>query len=403
MPVRLEAVPAGATLPAPPRWLIWLLLYFCLTTISAVLTLLLWPQGVPASGARFWLILWGAPTFIWLLLFGARIHQYDEQINYAQLRNQLREDRLASETQRGQRAIGVIASVYETAMGNADLDTQLIHGGDGFRLVVPPGGTDAVRCTTLPDTLCARVDTESSVEALLEHLLTRLREALHAIPKKTAVHVRLQADVGMDGAELEAAWHQASRTLLPEVASLRLVEPSTGLLVLDQWLDAGESESSASALLAIGLQLRPTPYDDHGEAAAAVLCHLGRSRDGSRIADLHRPVALDESNLQPKFSEALLWGTQEAQSFDASWTSGIEPAFLNNMKSTINASHFGEARSEETLHFDLNAALGQTGFAAGWLALATAIERCCKEVAPQLIAAGENGHHRFLVISPVRG
>ncbi|KAF7961701.1 hypothetical protein AWV80_02485 [Cupriavidus sp. UYMU48A] len=296
--------------------MVWLLLFFILTTVGVVLTLLLWPRGMPTAGARFWLILVGVPTLAWALAFGFRLHAYDEQLNYASLRNQLREERLASETRRGQRPISVIASLYETAMGNADMDAQLFHGGDGFRLIVPPGGTDAVRCSTLPDGLRGTDATSSPAAALLEHLLRRLSDGLQAIPKNAPVHVWLQADAGMDDAALEAAWNQASKDLLPRVASLRLMEPSTGVLILDQWLDAANPELGQGFLLAVALRLCQTPVDQDGEAAAAVLCHLGPNH-AARIAEIHRPVGFDPSNLQAKLAEALLWGTHDAQSFDA--------------------------------------------------------------------------------------
>lgn len=401
MPVRLEAVPAGVSMPPSPRWMVWLLLYFVLTTAGVVLTLLLWPKGVPTTGVRFWLILLGAPTLAWSLLFGFRLHVYDEQVNYASLRNQLREERLASETRRGQRAISVVASVYETALGSDDIGTKLINGGDGFRLVVPSGSTDAVRCAPLPDSLRSTDDASLSTTALIAHLLRRLSDALHTLPKGAPVHVWLQADVGIDDAALEAAWHEASKERLPKVASLRLMEPSTGVLLLDQWLDGVNSDLEHGILLVVALQLRQTPADQEGEAAAVVLCHLGL-RHAARVTDIHRPVALDPDNYQPQYAEALLWGNHDAQSFDALWTSGLEPAFLNTMKSAIDASQFGETRSEGSQQFDLDAALGQTGVAAGWLGIAAAVERCHKEAAPQLVTTNESGYHRLLVISPVQ-
>lgn len=399
MPVRLQAVPAGVPMPTPPRRMVWLLLFFILTTVGVVLTLLLWPKGMPTSGARFWLILLGVPPLIWALLFGFRLHAFDEQLNYAILRNQLREERLASETRRGQRAISVIASLYETAMGNADMDVRLTNGGDGFRLIVPPEGTEAVRCSTLPKSLRGTDLTSTLVVALLEHLLRRMSDDLQAIPKNAPVHVWLQIDAGIDDAALEAAWHDASKDLLPKVASLRLMKPSTGVFILDQWLDAADSELGRGVLLAVALQLRQTPVDQEGEAVAAVLCHLGPNH-AARLADIHRPVAFDPSNLQAQYAEALLWGAHDAQSFDALWTSGFEPEFLNSMKSVIDASQFGEARTEGHQQFNLDTALGQTGVASGWLGVAAAIERCRREIAPQLVATSENGYHRMLVISP---
>lgn len=399
MPVRLEAVPAGVSLPAPPRWIVWLLLLFILITVNAVLTLWLWPKGMPTSGARFWLVLLGVPTLVWALVFGFRLHVYDEQLNYANLRNRLREERLASETRRGQLAIGVIASLYETAMGNAGMDAQLINGGDGLRLRVPPGGTDAVRCSTLPDGLRGTDSTFPPVAALLEHLLQRLSADLEAMPKHAPLHVWLQVDAGIDDAALQAAWQQASKALPREVASLRLMEPATGVFVVDQWLDGAHAELGHGVLLVVALQLRQAPAEEDGEAAAAVLFHLGPNH-AVRLADIHRPVALDPGNLRTQYAEALRWGAHDAQSFDAAWTSGFAPAFLDSMKSVMDASRLGEARSEGRRQFNLDAALGRTGVAAGWLGVAAAIERCRKEAAPQLLATGENDHHRMLVIAP---
>lgn len=403
MAVRLDAVPAAIPLPRPPRPIVWLLLLGCIVGGGAALALFFWPKGTPASGARFWLRVLGWPLLGWVLLLGLRVHIYDQQLNYARDRNRRRELRLAAETQRGQRPLMVHAVAYECALGGADLDSKLANDGDGMQPVRAPGSEDPVRCSMLPPALRGPAIDAESITSLISHTLKRIGAQLEAVPPHVPVHVRLQADVGIEAAMIEQIWQTAATPYLPSRASLDILDPSAGLLVLDQWLDTADTDRARGMLLIVALQLHPSPAQDTGEAAVALLVTSRNGYDPSAVrAILHRPVETGEPDVTARLADTLLWGDCPPGEIEAVWTSGFGDQYPNEITAAIDDAEVGASVDEGAEHFDLDKALGDTGAAAGWLAVAAAIERCCKEKRPQLVTASESGHKRLLVIAPTQ-
>ena len=72
MPVDLT--PAGLARPYPPRprLLPWAGVWVACNVFGAAAALLLWPKGVLAQGARFWLCVFGIPNLVFLFLLGIR-------------------------------------------------------------------------------------------------------------------------------------------------------------------------------------------------------------------------------------------------------------------------------------------------------------------------------------------
>ncbi len=401
MPVQLDAVPAAAPMPPPIRPVVWLLLLGCTIGAGAVATLLAWPKDTPASGNWFWSCLLVFPTLAWAFLLGLRLYVHDGKSNYARDRNRRREDRLMTETLRGQRPIAVLAGVYETAMGDADLGVKLVNGGEGLQVVYPPDDGDPVRCSMLPESVRGLCGEAASLTSLFRRVLKRMTPWLRAMPSNVPIHVRLQVNAGGDAAFVEQAWREAADDYLPIIASPRMVEAEAGLLILDQWLDMQETGRSGSVFLIVALQLHVTPLDQTGEAVAAVLLARGmRPHDGTPVANLHRPVAFAQADVDARCADALLWGRHAAGQVGGLWTGGLDASSLNAVTAAADRAGAGSANAERLVHFDLDMALGHTGIAAGWLAAAAAIERCQKEKQPQLVAISENGHHRALVVAP---
>jgi hypothetical protein len=234
-------------------------------------------------------------------------------------------------------------------------------------------------------------------------MLKRMAVQLEAVPPNVPIHVRLQISAGIEATILEKIWKAAAAPYLPAIASLDLLESSSGLLVLDEWLDTGETDQARGMLLIVALQLHPFPAENTGETAVVLLVTTRSLKDApSALAMLHRPVEIGESDVAASSADALLWGMHPPEEIEAVWTSGFEETGLNEITAAIDEVNVGISTDGGATHFDLDKALGGTGTAAGWLAAAAAIERCGKEITPQLVAASENGHKRLLVIAPTQ-
>jgi len=400
MPVRLSAVPAAAVMPTPPRPIVWLLLLAVIVSSGVALTLFLWRTDVRASGTWFWLCLLVFPFLAWAFLFGIRLLVYDARVNNVHTRNRLRKETLRSETTRGQLPIAVLASAYETSMGQSDLGEKLINGGVGFQPVKPCDGADAIQCALLGENTSEKAITVESIATQMRNILMHIGPKLEALPNTVPVHVGLQISAGVDPSVVSQAWHDVSRELARRYASTSSIE-ATGLLALDDWLDAKDPELKESAFLILALQLYPVAVDRMAEGMSALLLARDlRNASGDAIAFIHRPVAWDESDIQPRCSDALLWGTHDAGQIGGLWTGGLESATLNRVVAVADTLEIGKNQDPGLTHFDLDAALGQLGAAVGWLATAAAIEQCCRDAKPQLVACSESGNNRMLVVSP---
>jgi hypothetical protein len=400
MPVRLSAVPTASAMPLPPRPIVWLLLLAVVVSSGAALTLFLWRTQAKVTGTWFWLCLLIFPLLMWFFLLGIRLLVHDARVNNVRTRSHLREIALRLGTTRGQRPITVLASAYESSLGQAYLGEKLINGAVGFQIVTPRDGTDAIQCALLGENVSEKEITVESLTVQIRSILMRIGPKLKALPKKVPVHVRLQISVGIDASVVNQAWRDASQEFSIKFASISSIE-ATGLLALDQWLDDKDSELKKSAFLILALQLYPVAVDRIAEGTSALLLGLGlRYEPGDAIVSIHRPVAFDESDLPLRCSEALLWGTHKADEIEGLWTSGLKRTTFDRLTAVVDALGMGKGEDPGLTHFDLDAALGQLGAVTGWLTVATAIERCCENTQPQFVVCSENGHDRMLVVSP---
>jgi hypothetical protein len=116
---------------------------------------------------------------------------------------------------------------------------------------------------------------------------------------------------------------------------------------------------------------------------------------------LHRPVEATSDILNDTILTTLVWGRASAPQINDLWQAGLEKADKPLLVQAASDVSLGVSRTDELsgIH-DVDVALGHSGAAAGWLAVALAIEHAEQDGKPQL-AAYRDGTLRFSVVQPL--
>ena len=403
MPVELPISTSPETYPAPPRAVVWLGLFVIFMLVGVLSTLLTWPKSEPTGSLWFWVRLLVLPALSWGVAYGLRLHYFDDETDRL---------RAEDEAQRGDREkavrfasepLAVLGCAYLSAAGSTGVAGDLAQGGSALGAQTSHAGDDGIRHTALA--LLDEEEGSGRYRACFEELLDLIADAVVAIPRHVPLDVRLQFSAEADLERLLQTWQSCwqQRELRPTRASLLPAEQ--GLMALDEWLDIRGGPALEKFTLFVSAQLYDTPPENSAEAAVALLLGwspLAERREMKPLALLHRPLETDPTALNDAIPRALLWGQTGASRVNDLWQGGLEakdkPALLQSMSDLSLGVSQTEALSG--IH-DIDTALGDPGVAAGWLAVALAIEHAAQSGGPQLIAWRE-GSLRLAVAQPVK-
>lgn len=402
MPVDLT--PAGRPGAYPRRMRFWPWAISCLVcnVCGAVVILLAWPNGEPASGLKFWGWIVGAPSGLFLVLLGFGRAGYEVLWYRAYWRNHHRDRWLAGKIRFAQRPLHVLDAGYCLPLGGKSLSEVLAGKRSILKAQAPRHGSGKVLCNRFEDNdpllASPSIPDEEEVPADNETVLTT------AAPVVQMIRVALEPLVGSIQALTryeKAYWPQVRVLAESDVASLRLAQvrdamrlaalPSLevqavpavdGLLVVDAWLDARERRP----LLVVAAAW----YDDDiheglAEGCAAVLFDAGYFRlpqEVSRRAVLHRPIADDSAEPEYGFANAAIWGNADAAAVTRAWiTRAVE-----NCDRALRTAGF-VAAAKDAAQYRLDRIVGDVRSANGLLAIAGAVESGVSD-GPQLVVDG---------------
>lgn len=159
--------------------------------------------------------------------------------------------------------------------------------------------------------------------SLFQQLLFDTDRHIQRLPKDCVLYISLQVDSLLSPEEVRLSWTDACGALSPDLNVVLQVETS-GLDVVDNWLD--KHSDSAAALLIISVQLNPfeTPIKESAEAAVSILLANEPASEDCLIR-LHRPERFDESrDIETSISQALLWAKEEPDHIKTLWMSGLD-------------------------------------------------------------------------------
>lgn len=401
MPVELPVSPSEAIPPNPPRAIVWLALFVVCMLISVVGTLLTWPDAKPTGSAWFWVRLLVVPTLAWSLAFGLRLHYYQEEINrLAAEEIALTEDR-ATALQFASEPLAVVGCAYLCSLGRVNVAATIAKGNAEFGALTPHAGGEAIRHTEL--TLSEDANKPGRYRACFMELLDLITEKLTAIPLAAPLTVSLLLPSNTAHPLLLKTWESCwqERGLRPAQASLLPIEQ--GLMATDAWLDIQGGLMLEKFTLFVSVQLHDAPPENSAEAAVTLLlgwAPLVERHGVKSLAMLHRPVEATTKSSDETIPTTLLWGRTTAPKINDLWQAGLEKADKPAISQSASDLMLGVSKTDKLagIH-DMDTAIGHSGVAAGWLAVALAIEQAANSGKPQLTAWRE-GSLRFAIVQP---
>jgi hypothetical protein len=402
MPVTLPPAESPEPRPSPPRLVVWLCLLIVTMVIGVVSTLLTWPEGAPTGTAWFWVRLLVIPFLVCSIAFGLRSFYYDQENERIDADNEaLREDRETA-LQFASDPLAVIGYAYLTGAGSRDVASTLDRGPATLGAEASLDGSDTLGHSAL--SLAGDDDDPGRYCACFRDLIGSVSDSVRAIPLDVPFGVCLQLPVDVDHQALVKAWQACWGTAGLRAVNAELVATDKGLMALDQWLDNLGGPALEKFLLFVAVQLYEEPPQNSAEAAVAVLlgwAPLAQRRHIESVALLHRPVEADSDATDAPISTALQWGRTTGGKINDLWQTGLVRTDKAALIKSLSDLSIGVSQTESLsgIH-DLDSALGYSGDAAGWLAVALGIEHATQNNTPQLVAWRE-GTLRFVVVQPV--
>ncbi|HEY4297389.1 MAG TPA: hypothetical protein VGM85_13025 [Paraburkholderia sp.] len=402
MPVILPPEELDGVAPQPPRPIVWLAVFVVFMIAFVVGGLLTWPKGEPTSSAWFWIRLLGLPALVWCVLFGLRLHYYDDETAHREAKMELRQQDRNKAIEFASEPLAVLGYAFLSAAGEGSLSEHVLNGNTLLSARKPGAGKDAVRHTVLDnDEGTALLD---RYRRCFEKLLEQMSGTLDAVPHDTPLAVGLHVPAGEEQSDILAIWSACWKSKRSRHAAAELIQTEQGVMMLDEWLDIWGGPSLEKFMLFVSAQLHVTSPPESGEAAVALLlgwAPLAERRDMPSLALLHRPIVADMAEPREGISKALLWGGAQAQQVNDLWQAALEREDKTTLLKCASGLSLGISHTSgfPGVH-DIDTVIGTAGVCSGWLAIGLGAVRASSAGAPQLIVWRE-GSLRIAVIQPV--
>lgn len=396
MPVDFLDLPAEEPLDAkPPSPIIWGAVLVVAIAAGVALTFYLWPKGWPAHGWKFygW---FGVAPLAWALVFAARLHSYELRVWRTQSDNAERDATIQHNTGYARRPLALLGYAYDTAMGRDKLAEKVI------------GGKSALVTRAVRNTKEVRAHSElsrdgyPSTEDLLTHvvdgLLSKVAPLFEHIPPGARLEVWFDIHDQEAAEERDAVSARIRRAIGARAKTLIALDDDDRVMALDRWLD-DDTPAAVKYVLVIAIQLRTEVPAQTGEAAVALLLGWPARVDRDRsapIATIHRPAVSPSDRTRTVLDTALDWGATAPAAVERTWISGMTT--LRQDPDLVLAPQVTSESAPVTA--DLDAALGHTGAACGWLAIAAAAEQCRESGGIQFISTEAKQQPCWLVVRP---
>jgi hypothetical protein len=396
MPVDFLELPGEEINDAkPPSPIVWGLLLVIAIAAGVALTLYLWPKGRPAHGWKLygW---FGVAPLVWASCFAARLHSYEIRVWRVQGHNAERTETIVHNTGYARRPLALLGYAYETAMGREKLAERVVAGESALETRAVRNTKEVRAHSELPREKFASI--RDVLESVLTWLLGEIRPTLSALPEGVPVEVWFDIQDDAAATESNIVWAKLRHLIGRPTNVPRVLARSDGVMALDTWLD-DDTPAAVKYVLVVAIQLRTEVPADTGEAAVALLFAWPARAEQDRrtaIANVHRPTVSPSGHDRTVIDTALDWGAAAPTAIERTWISGMT-ALRRDPDLALAPQVTAEATPGTT---DLDAALGHTGAACGWLAIAAAAEQCRAGGAIQFISTEARQQPCWLVVSP---
>lgn len=402
MPIDLPDSELDDAPPSPPRLIVWLSLLVAFLSAGAALTMFTWPRNAQTGTPWFWMLLLGYPSLAWGVVFGLRLHRYEEARHYWAAREKCRHDDYEEAIAFAREPLAVQGIAYVCAMSSSGVARRMSQKESALEARAPRKPGPVTRHTRLD--LAEDKAHADRYELVFQALLEKIRATVRSLPPRVPIDVQLHLPDESDPLHLLAAWTKCWADCGLRPVEVTLAPADEGLMTLDSWLDVPGGPALERFTLYAAVQLHDTPPENSAEAAVALLlgwAPLAQRHGVEAIAMLHRPVSCETAELVTAIPTTALYACAAPEDIHHLWYSGLTKADKSALLKQGSEVGVAAAQADDLpgMH-DVDAALGYPGVAAAWLTLALAIENACQDGEPQGIACRESAL-RLAVVRPV--
>ncbi len=346
----------------------------------------------------------GYPTVAWCIVFGLRLHRYEEARNYWGAREEYRRDDHEEAIAFAREPLAVLGTAYACAMASDGVAGRMLQSESALEARAPRTRGPVVRHTRLELDNDKDEDSADRFELAFQALIQKLEAKVRSLPARMPFDVRLHLRDDATPLHLLAAWAKCWAGCGLRPAEVALVPADDGVMALDTWLDVPGGPDLERFTLFVAVQLHDKPPENSAEAAVALLlgwAPLAQRHGLEPVAMLHRPVACETVDLATSISTAALYASAVPESLHHLWYSGLTKADKSALLKDGSEVGLAAAQADDLpgMH-DIDAALGEAGVAAPWLAAALAIENACQSGEPQGFVC-RDGALRMAVVQPM--
>ncbi|WP_158940300.1 hypothetical protein [Burkholderia sp. S171] len=400
MPIDFARVPPKVAVPELPRLslTVWAFLFVLVTSGGAGFAIYTLPPGTSSDTAWFWICVAVFPVLAWTFLLFARLTFLHVQRATAIATNRVSDRELDKCHARASEPLALIGHAW--IFSGVDEENEASGITDGAvqlkpRASLASSNSDVTaRWIDIPgrsfnagNAFSERRRHIEIIEWLLECLITRLAPQLRRLPSSTSLRVTLSLSAHVD----EKLVGQRLAIMLANLhlgidVTVDATNEKVSLFEVDSWLD---DINDRTVHLLVALQLRNAISNllEKRMAEAAVALLVGHSSlaavyaDGSSVR-VHRPERGPRETPDEILASAARWGRSAMSEIDTAWTCDVSP---NSYLSIRSSKHF----DPRTGLCDLNATIGDCGYANQWLTLALAARQSTDSGFPQSIIVQE--------------
>lgn len=334
----------------------------------------LWPPL--SQSVRLLIVL--IPVVLGVIIYGLRLRQHENQCEYIEQWNGVRNRTETELIANGQRAIYLLDSAYNTPLAGNKLSLLLTTQK-------PP--LTPYYITAFERPVAVRLfnpqPTPESNNTFGETLALHVRQTLARIERDRILSpclVRVRHNNAVGDAALHGLVSRTLNALHMPFSDVRVNDDRDGLMWIDRWLDG---EIHAATILSLEIEMQPEPIAGSTESVSALLFAANGVTLPPNlvpVASVHRPndLAAAESAL----TESLLWGKVKQDEALFVWQSQLEKA--QGVETLIALNQAGHRVGDQNSHA-LDTTLGQPRAGTGNLALICATEQAARTHQPQLV------------------
>ncbi|MFL9996526.1 hypothetical protein PQR34_36100 [Paraburkholderia sediminicola] len=401
MPVELPPACEDQTPPSAPNIFVWGAVVVLLAAAGVVVSVLTWPHGKSTAEPWFWVQTVVLPVAFACVVFGLRWLYYGQQASVHEAEEETSAQDRAETIRFAREPLAVVGLSYLTAMGGWSVGGRIANGERALR-----SQQSLTTGVTLRRTQLDSLDGTEGFERFqlcLSELMRGTRTMIQRVPSNIQLDVYLQVPEGLGGEQVRDAWQACTKTVGITLAEPFCLTKEEGLMAVDEWLDIHGGPSLEKFALFVAVQTSDDASSSASEAAVAMLMAWAPLAERIRfdaIAKLHRPVEVLDDLGVAEISECLLWGNAEAKDVCDLWQAGLGEDDEDVLSKAVSDLGLAVAKAEEPagVH-DIDTALGRAGDAAGWLAIALAVEHASETGTPQLVCTRQ-GSIRMAVVRP---